>query len=271
MEQQKGPHFPYHNRPSNQHGTSHPIPRLPSGDRVETSFTLPEVQADEVLVKVTHSGLCGSDIHMLKLPLVLGHEGIGIIEKTGTACSRLSVGDRVGWGPTCADCEMCMSGNDAHAVRKEQWLLKIPDGIIKQYSGGATIWVPLFDQCKACAGVGIVGIGRLGHLAIRFAANMGCDVVVFSSSDHMRGEALNLGANEFYATKGVTEFADLGLTKPVDRLIITSSAKFNLGLFYPVLARNAMILPLSVDSAELDCAVSADCYKWPRNHRQLHM
>jgi hypothetical protein len=46
-----------------------------TGDVVQTTFALPEIQPDEVLVKVTHSGLCGSDIHMIKLPLVLGHEG----------------------------------------------------------------------------------------------------------------------------------------------------------------------------------------------------
>lgn len=46
-----------------------------SGKVVQTTFVLPNIKPDEVLVKVTHSGLCGSDIHMLQKPLVLGHEG----------------------------------------------------------------------------------------------------------------------------------------------------------------------------------------------------
>ncbi|KAL5337469.1 NADP-dependent alcohol dehydrogenase [Aspergillus crustosus] len=250
------------------------------GHVVQTTFNLPDIKPDEVLVKVTHSGLCGSDIHMLQKPLVLGHEGIGIVERTGPSCSRLSVGDRVGWGPlnsTCAECAMCTSGKDAycpdakgygfaffdtmgsvcsHAVRKEQWLFKIPDAISSTDAaplmcGGGTVWVPLVDQCKPYSRIGIVGLGGLGHLAIQFAAKMGCDVVVFSSTDDKREEALALGASEFYATKGVSDYADLGLAKPVDRLIITSSAKFNLGIFYPVLARNAVILPLSVDGGDL--------------------
>jgi D-arabinose 1-dehydrogenase-like Zn-dependent alcohol dehydrogenase len=80
---------------------------------------------------------------------------------------------------------------------------------------------------------------------------MGCDVVVFSSTEDKGDEALKLGASEFYATKGVSDYAELGVSKPIDRLIITSSAKFNLGLFYPVLAKNATILPLSVDGGDL--------------------
>ncbi|PYI05405.1 NADP-dependent alcohol dehydrogenase [Aspergillus sclerotiicarbonarius CBS 121057] len=252
----------------------------PSGEVIQTSFNLPDIQSDEVLVRVTHSGLCGSDIHKLQLPLVLGHEGIGIIEETGSACSRLRVGDRVGWGPlnsTCGTCEMCTIGKDAycpnakmysvegydtqgsicsHAVRKEQWLFKIPDAISSADAaplmcGGGTVWVPLVEQCKPYERVGIVGIGGLGHIAIQFAAKMGCDVVVFSSTDDKKEEALKLGASEFYATKGVADYSQLHVSKPIDRLIITSSAKFNLGLFYPVLARNATILPLSVDGGDL--------------------
>ncbi|OJJ73295.1 hypothetical protein ASPBRDRAFT_670529 [Aspergillus brasiliensis CBS 101740] len=252
----------------------------PSGKVVQTTAELPDVKSDEVLVKVTDSGLCGSDIHFLKVPLVLGHEGIGIVEKTGAACSQLKVGDRVGWGPvnsTCSTCNMCLTGRDAYcpdaktygaegydtqgsicsyAVRKEQWLFKIPDSISSidaapLMCGGGTVWVPLVEQCKPYDRVGIVGIGGLGHLAIQFAAKMGCDVVVLSSSDDKREEAMKLGANEFYATKGVSDYAQLGVTKPIDRLIITTSAKFNLGVFYPILARNASIIPLSVDFGDL--------------------
>ncbi|PYI03359.1 NADP-dependent alcohol dehydrogenase [Aspergillus sclerotiicarbonarius CBS 121057] len=251
-----------------------------SGKAIQTSAELPDIKPDEVLLKVTDSGLCGSDLHFLNLSLVLGHEGVGIVEQIGSACSRLKVGDRVGWGlvnSTCDTCDMCISGRDAychnikmygtegfdtqgsicsHAVRKEQWLFKVPDSMPSADAaplmcGGGTVWVPLVEQCKTYERVGIVGIGGLGHLAIQFAAKMGCDVVVFSSTEDKRDEALKLGANEFYATKGVSDYANLGVAKPIDRLLITSSAKFNLGLFYPVLARNASIIPLSVDSGDL--------------------
>lgn len=47
----------------------------PSGKVLQATFALPAVKPDEVLVKVTHSGICGSDLHQLQKPLVLGHEG----------------------------------------------------------------------------------------------------------------------------------------------------------------------------------------------------
>lgn len=109
------------------------------GKVVQTRANLPPIKYDEVLVRVTHSGLCGSDIHMIPMPLVLGHEGIvgqppshsfsvqrwpdpcfpgvGILEQVGSCCSQFNVGDRVGWGPigsTCGHCEQCMTGKDAY-------------------------------------------------------------------------------------------------------------------------------------------------------------
>lgn len=69
--------------------------------------------------------------------------------------------------------------------------------------------MPLIEHCKAYERVGIIGIGGLGHLAIQFAAKMGCDVAVFSSTEDKREEALKLGASEFYATKGISDYAQL--------------------------------------------------------------
>ncbi|KAL3246584.1 hypothetical protein ABHI18_012668 [Aspergillus niger] len=251
-----------------------------SGKVVRTTAELPDAGPDEVLVKVTDSGLCGSDLHFLRVLLVLGHEGIGIVEEFGSACSQLKVGDRVGWGllnSTCASCDMCMTGRDpycpnaktygaegydthdsicSHTVCKEQWLFKIPDNMSSVDAaplmcGGGTVWVPLVEQCKSYERVGIVGIGGLGHLAIQFAAIMECDVIIFSSTEDKRDEALKLENNKFYATKEISDYASLGVTKPVDRLLITASAKFNLGLFCPILACNASIIPLSVDYGDL--------------------
>ncbi len=80
---------------------------------------------------------------------------------------------------------------------------------------------------------------------------MGCDVVAFSSGEEKRKEALKLGASEYYATGGVSNYESLGISKPIDRLIIASSVKLDLGIFYPILARNATIIPLSVDDGEM--------------------
>jgi D-arabinose 1-dehydrogenase-like Zn-dependent alcohol dehydrogenase len=67
--------------------------------------------------------------------------------------------------------------------------------------------------------VGVVGVGGLGHIAIQFLAKMGASVVVFSSTDSKREEAIRLGATEFYATKGVESFEIAKL----DHLLVTTS------------------------------------------------
>jgi D-arabinose 1-dehydrogenase-like Zn-dependent alcohol dehydrogenase len=68
--------------------------------------------------------------------------------------------------------------------------------------------------------VGVIGIGGLGHLAISFAAKLGAEVVVFSSSENKRKEAIELGAKEFYVTEDLSEKKP---EKGLDYLFITGS------------------------------------------------
>lgn len=102
---------------------------------------------------------------------------------------------------------------------------KLPDGLASEDAGplmcgGATVWGPLYEEgARPGDRVGIVGIGGLGHLAIQFAAKMGLEVVVFSSSAAKKEEAFKFGASEFYVT-GDENFKGV---KPVDYFLITSS------------------------------------------------
>lgn len=95
----------------------------------------------------------------------------------------------------------------SHSVWPETRLVKIPDEIPSEYAGplmcaGQTVFLPFYrNNIRAWDTVGIVGIGGLGHLAIQFAAKMGCKVVVFSGSESKRDEAMQLGANEFYTSE----------------------------------------------------------------------
>lgn len=59
---------------------------------------IPELKANEVLVKITHSGLCATDLFYMPHGCVLGHEGVGLVEKVGSAVTTHKVGDRVGGG-----------------------------------------------------------------------------------------------------------------------------------------------------------------------------
>jgi D-arabinose 1-dehydrogenase-like Zn-dependent alcohol dehydrogenase len=94
--------------------------------------------------------------------------------------------------------------------------------------GGATVWgaIVLYGL-KPTHRVGVIGIGGLGHLAIQFAAQMGCEVVAFSGTDSKKEEAKKFGASEFYATKGLKEFTGI---KKLDQLLITTSEQPNYAL-----------------------------------------
>ncbi|PYH81130.1 Zn-dependent alcohol dehydrogenase [Aspergillus uvarum CBS 121591] len=235
-----------------------------------------DLKKDQVLVRVTHSGVCGTDLHYQTTDMALGHEGAGVVEEVGPEVQDLKKGDRVGWGyehDCCGRCSNCLTGWETmcperamyagadldqgsfatHAVWREAFLFKIPDGLSNEDSaplmcGGSTVFNALVVAgVKSTSRVGIVGIGGLGHLAIQFAAKMGCDVVVFSGSDSKKEEALKLGAREFHATKGAKE---LKIGKPLNHLIVSTSSQPDWNLYTSVLAPGAVISPLSVDSAE---------------------
>jgi D-arabinose 1-dehydrogenase-like Zn-dependent alcohol dehydrogenase len=64
----------------------------------KTPAEIPELKPNEVLVKITHSGLCGTDLFFTDAGCALGHEGVGVVEKVGSAVTIHNVGDRVGGG-----------------------------------------------------------------------------------------------------------------------------------------------------------------------------
>ena len=84
---------------------------------------------------------------------------------------------------------------------------------------------------------------RPGHLAIQFASKMGCNVVVLSGSDKKKDEAMKLGTHEFVVTKGVEK---LQISRPLDRLLVTTSAQPDWDAIVPIMAPNATIHPLSI-------------------------
>lgn len=87
---------------------------------------------------------------------------------------------------------------------------------------GQTVFVPFHTaNIRPWETVGIVGIGGLGHLAIQFAAKMGCRVVVFSGTESKRAEAIQLGATEFYTTADLT--SENMPKEFVNHLLVTTS------------------------------------------------
>ena len=94
-----------------------------------------------------------------------------------------------------------------------------------------------------------MGVGGLGHLAIQFAAKMGCHVVVLSGSERKKAEALQLGAHEFIATKDAKK---LEVSSPINRLLVTAAVPPDWELILPIMAPQSAIYPLSVSSGNLE-------------------
>ncbi|KAJ5502762.1 Polyketide synthase enoylreductase [Penicillium fimorum] len=236
-----------------------------------------ELKHDDVLVRTTHSGVCGTDVHYQSVDMALGHEGTGVVEATGPDTKILKKGDRVGWGyehDCCGSCKQCLTGWETlcsdrkmyggadldqgsfgtHAVWREAFLFKIPENMSNEDAGplmcgGSTVFNALHTaEVRPTARVGIIGVGGLGHLAIQFAAKMGCQVVVFSGTESKKDEAMTLGAGEFYATKGAKE---LNMKAPIDNLIVTTSSQPDWSLYLNIMAPSGVISPLSVDSNDL--------------------
>lgn len=206
----------------------------------------------------------------------LGHEGAAIVKELGENATLFKIGDRVGWGyqhSSCGHCKQCLTGTEtlcperhmygaydldqgsfaSHAIWNENFLFKIPDSIENKYAaplmcGGATVWNVLsMYNVRSTDRVGVIGVGGLGHLAIQFAAKMGCEVVVFSGTDSKKDEAMKLGASEFYATKGAKE---LKVEKPIDHLLVTTSFNPDWNLYMSVMAPGGTIYPLTVDNID---------------------
>ncbi|KAF2816996.1 GroES-like protein [Mytilinidion resinicola] len=238
----------------------------------------PALTGNQVLVRVTASGVCGTDEHYRGQDMVLGHEGMGVVEEVGPGVQHSKKGDRVGWGyetNACGHCEFCLTGREtfcperetygasnfdqgsfAHqAVWSENFLFKIPDSIPDEEAaplmcGGATVFNALrMYDIQPDSRVAIIGVGGLGHLAIQFASKMGCEVVVFSGSESKREEAKAFGASEFFATKGVKEL-DIG--RKIDCLLVTTSFQPDWNFYLPLMNMDSVIIPLSVAAGNLE-------------------
>ncbi|MEM1166811.1 MAG: NAD(P)-dependent alcohol dehydrogenase [Planctomycetota bacterium] len=194
-------------------------------------YDLPdELGHEDVEIAVTSCGICHSDqsMHdnewgMTAYPFVGGHEVVGRVERIGEHVTMVAPGDTVGLGwfsGSCTTCAECMRGDHnlcstaegtivgrhggfADRVRcRQEWAAKLPDGVDAGkagplFCGGITVFNPIVQAgVRPTDRVGVVGIGGLGHLAIKFLSKWGCHVTAFTSSDVKAAEAKSLGATD---------------------------------------------------------------------------
>src|SRR5206468_3204905 len=217
------------------------------------TFDPGDIGPEEVEIKVSHCGICHSDLSMLEnewgmtnYPFVPGHEVTGTVVAMGEAAKGLKIGQRVGLGWTarsCLHCHECLSGDQhlcaagqgtivgrhggfADRVRAQwTWVRPLPDALdMAQVGpllcGGITVFAPLLiHDVPSTARVGIIGIGGLGHMALQFANKWGCEVHAFTTSDNKEAEARRLGAHFVHNTK--RDGALKGIARSLDLILST--------------------------------------------------
>ncbi len=240
-------------------------------DRRDVGAT--DVHIEVLFCGICHSDIHSvrSEWGVSQYPLVPGHEVLGKVVATGKKVKNFKVGAVVGVGCfvwSCGKCAACQRGDEQFCpacvftyggmdpIRKEptrggysdrivvdqRYVLKIPAGqplerVAPLLCAGITTYAPLKKaKLKRGSKVGVVGLGGLGHVAVKIAAAMGADVTVFSTSARKKVDAKRLGAKNFVVTK------DPGALKPLagtfDYILDTVSAEHDI---------NALLACLKVD------------------------
>ncbi|WP_372470377.1 NAD(P)-dependent alcohol dehydrogenase [Saccharothrix luteola] len=208
-------------------------------------------------------------------PLTVGHEIAGIVAEVGPEVTAHAVGDRVGVGcmvDSCRECPNCLSGHEqyclrgftdtyngvdregrvtqggysSHIVVDEHFVLRIPDAIPFEKAApllcaGITTYSPL-RRWNAGPGkkVAVVGLGGLGHMAVKLAHAMGAEVTVLSQSPRKREDGLRFGAEHYHATSDPTTFERLA--NSFDLIINTVSAPMDLDRYLRLLTLDGTLV-----------------------------
>lgn len=224
--------------------------------------------AEQVEIKVSHCGICHSDLSMLDnewnmttYPFVAGHEVVGTIVAAGNQVKRVKTGDRVGLGwysGSCLHCPQCLAGDHNLCVNVEQtmigryggfadrvrchwlWASPMPAAVETAkagplFCGGITVFNPIV-QCgvQPTQRVGVIGIGGLGHLALQFLNKWGCEVVAFTSSEAKRQDALKFGAHETVSSRDSAQIQRLAGS--LDFILVTANVTLDWAAIFNMLA-----------------------------------
>jgi len=194
-----------------------------------------ELKVNDVEIKISHCGVCHSDIHLIdndwgigKFPFIPGHEIVGTVSAVGSQVRDVVIGQRVGVGwqaDSCGICEWCRQGDEhlcasaqptcvgrnggyADSVRvNSRFAIPIPEALESEnvaplLCGGITVYSPMRNNgVRPSSRVGVIGIGGLGHLGLQFAKAFGAQVTAFSTSIDKEDEAKELGADQFVNTR----------------------------------------------------------------------
>ena len=223
-------------------------------------------------------------------PLVVGHEIVGTVAEVGPEVTRHRVGDRVGVGcmvDSCRECDNCKAGQQqyctngntgtyaaedrdgtitqggysTHVVVVEDFVLRVPESISYEAAApllcaGITTYSPL-AHWNAGPGkrVAVVGMGGLGHMAVKFAHAMGAEVTVLSQTLSKKDDGLRLGAEHYYATSDAATFEALADT--FDLIINTVSATIDINAYLGLLRLDGTLVNVGAPPEPLPVKVFA--------------
>jgi len=252
-----------------------------------------DVRFDVLYCGICHTDLHSIGPWGQTFPLVPGHEMVGRVTEVGIDVTKFTPGDLVGVGPvidSCRECPPCLAGQetmcqaratstydapDRHgggvtrggfadqAIGDERFVFAIPDGldpaaVAPLLCAGSTVYTPL-KHWGAGTGktVGIVGIGGLGHLGVKFARALGAHVVAFTTSESKVQDALALGAHEAVLSRDDQQMA--AQANRFDLILDTVPAVHSMTPYVQALATGATLvsvgLPNSFDVAPLALAL----------------
>lgn len=217
-------------------------------------------------------------------PLVPGHEIAGIVTEVGASVTRHAVGDRVGVGcmvNSCRECVHCRAGEEQYcllgnigtygatdvdgtitqggyataAVVNEDFVVNIPaalelDVAAPLLCAGITTYSPL-RRWGAGPGkkVAVIGLGGLGHMAVKIAHAMGAEVTVLSRTLKKQEDGLKLGADNYFATENPETFEVLAGS--FDLIINTVSAGIDISAFLQLLALDGALVNVGAPAEPL--------------------
>jgi len=213
-------------------------------------------------------------------PMVPGHEIVGKVTQVGSQVSKFKVGDTIGVGvfiDSCRKCASCNAGLEQYCVEgmtgtyntyerdgktiafggysnkfviDEDYAVHVPDnldkaGVAPLMCAGITLYSPL-KNWKAGPGkkVGVMGLGGLGHMGVKFAHALGAETTVFSHSPEKKTDALRMGADHFILTKEVKELDKYKQT--YDLILNTVSADLDLEPYLQLLKLDGTLVVIGL-------------------------
>lgn len=231
-------------------------------------YELPDLGKEHVDIKVHYCGLCHSDLSMInndwgnsQFPLVPGHEIVGEITALGSEVKGLKIGDKVGMGwysESCLHCNQCMDGKQhlcseaegtivgrhggfADYVRGHwSWVTKLPKDIDMAkagplFCGGITVFNPIvLSGVRPTDKVGVIGIGGLGHMALKLLKAWGCEVTAFTSNKDKTEALKQMGAHHVVDSTDPKELELISGT--LNFIMNTTNVKLNWDAYMGTLA-----------------------------------